>query len=678
LGEESPKPASTPAGVVFLSYASQDADAAQRICNALRTAGIEVWFDQSELRGGEAWNRHIQRQIHQCALFIAVISQHTEQRSEGYFRREWRLAVERTRDMADDQAFLLPIVIDGTREDRARVPDRFREFQWLRLPAGDMPPDAVQRIKRLLLSAGPIESTTPGEIARSQVDALDAASPGVAARGQRLRQMWPALVVTLVVLISGGYLLRESLQLAKHSPPASPSEELSIAVLPFIDLSEKHDQEYFADGVAEEILDLLAKVPKLRVIARTSSFSFKNKADDIPTIAGKLRVADILQGSVRTSGDRIRISTQLIRADSGAQVWSEAYDRTVTDVFEVQDDIARNVLRSLQAALLPRVHNRSSSTANPQAYSLYLQGKYLRSRLDVAGTRQAIESLGQATGLDSGYAAAWTELAFSYFQLGYFFESGSSVADSMERARVAVQRALALDPTMALAHVVLANIKMDYDFDFAGASAEYAAAERADPEFSYGNWVTLYKGCLAGRCLDDFIATQSRRVDRDPVNPECYTDRGTVYLLSGRFDDAERDFQHALELSPSNVFAHLGLASVWIDREKPEKALQEAELITAEASKLTVRVIALDQLSRQAEADEALRVLMTRFAYGWAYRVAEVYGKRGNTREAVNWLERAYRQRDGGLALAKIDPWFTPIRGSAAYQEFLRKIKLSD
>src|SRR5215475_1142838 len=146
MGGESPKSTSTPRGAVFLSYASQDADAARRICDALRAAGIEVWFDQSELRGGDAWDRHITKQIRECALFLAVISAHTDERSEGYFRREWHAAVERMRDMADDRTFLLPVVIDSTREDTARVPDRFREFQWLRLPAGVTPPAAIERI----------------------------------------------------------------------------------------------------------------------------------------------------------------------------------------------------------------------------------------------------------------------------------------------------------------------------------------------------------------------------------------------------------------------------------------------------------------------------------------------------------------------------------------------------
>jgi hypothetical protein len=289
---------------VFLSYASQDAEAAKRICNALRAAGIEVWFDQSELRGGEAWDRHITKQIRDCALFLAVISANTEERSEGYFRREWRVAAERMRDMADDRTFLLAVVIDSTCEDTARVPDRFREFQWIRLRGGEAPPAAVERVRRLL---APTEPLTPSSHAAGAGSEADAIGYRRVAQGRKMRNpLWPALLALASIVIAGGaYLVLDRFAVSKRSPAASTAiGEKSVTVLPFADLSEKHDQEYFADGLAEEVLDRLTQVAGLRVPARASSFYFKARNERPAAIASELGVAHLLEGTVRRADDR--------------------------------------------------------------------------------------------------------------------------------------------------------------------------------------------------------------------------------------------------------------------------------------------------------------------------------------------------------------------------------------
>jgi hypothetical protein len=278
MGEEAPKPASAPTGAVFLSYASEDAEAAQRICEALRSAGIDVWFDQSELRGGDAWDRQIRKQIHDCALFVPVISAHSDARQEGYFRREWRLAVERAGDMAEDVAFLVPVVIDSTKDATARVPDRFREVQWSHVPDGHAPPAFTQRIRRLL-SPEPSHATT---IAVESANPL-AGAPPVA--GVPPHSWWsrPALLAAAIVVIVGGaYLAVDRLVLSKRSEPAPASvADKSIAVLPFADMSETHDQEYFSDGLVEELRELLAQVPELKVPGRAASFYFKGRHSQV-------------------------------------------------------------------------------------------------------------------------------------------------------------------------------------------------------------------------------------------------------------------------------------------------------------------------------------------------------------------------------------------------------------
>ena len=294
---------------IFLSYASQDAEAARRICDALRAAGLDVWFDQSALRGGDAWDASIRRQIKECALFVPVISANTQAREEGYFRLEWKLAVDRSHFIADDKAFLLPVVIDATLDVDARVPEKFREVQWTRLPAGETSAAFAEQVQRLLSG-----SAAPGQVA-----------PPVA--------MWGA------------------------APGKMPSslEPWSIAVLPFVNRSHDEADEYFSDGLADELHNVLAKIPGLRVAARSSAFTFKGKGATVAEMGRALNVAAVLEGSVRKAGNRLRISVQLVNVADGYDLWSETYDRLLEDIFAVQDDIAQSVVKELRGTLLVEV-----------------------------------------------------------------------------------------------------------------------------------------------------------------------------------------------------------------------------------------------------------------------------------------------------------------------------------
>jgi TolB-like protein len=319
---EPPTKANTPTGAVFLSYASQDAQAAQRICEALRADGIEVCFDQSELRGGDAWDESIRDRIKTCALFIPVISANAHARVEGYFRLEWKLAIDRSRRIASKQPFLLPVVIDDTQQADDAIPERFRDLQWTRLRDGQATPAFVERVRLLLSSESShgAASTRPAAITGSGT---------VPAITESVRPSWrwrPALLATSALLAMGlMYFLVDKAWLSKRAAssaittttsarPQTPSAvpEKTIAVLPFVDMSEKKDQEYFGDGMAEEILDLLSKLPQLTVIGRTSSFQFKGRNADLREIGDKLRAAYVVEGSVRKAGPRIRVTAQLV------------------------------------------------------------------------------------------------------------------------------------------------------------------------------------------------------------------------------------------------------------------------------------------------------------------------------------------------------------------------------
>ncbi len=300
-----------------------------------------MWFDQAELGGGDEWDATIRKQIRACTLFIALISHATQSREEGYFRLEWKLAVDRSHQMSGNRAFLIPVLIDDNTGDEG-VPERFREFQWIRLPSGEANPAFLQRIQRLL-----------------SPDAADAVAPHtteptytVRGAAKRHRLVLPSLLIAAIVaIVIGSILFMKSLHTTLSAAEGQARAPATIAVLPFADMSEKKDQEYFSDGLAEELLDLLAQHAELRVAARTSSFYFKGKQTTIPQIANALGVAHVLEGSVRRSGDTMRVTVQLIRADTGFHVWSKTYDRKLKDVLQVQDEIAAAVVSALVAKL---------------------------------------------------------------------------------------------------------------------------------------------------------------------------------------------------------------------------------------------------------------------------------------------------------------------------------------
>ncbi len=335
------------------------------LCNALRGAGIEVWFDQSELRGGDTWDVSIRRQIKSCFLFVPIISANTQSREEGYFRREWKLAVDRTNDMAGGRAFLLPIVVDGTSDADALVPEKFREVQWTRLPQGANTDVFVAHVRRLLSGDASREPAGSAPVA-AHVSAAKTPKPVAASWRSKA-----ALLATLAVVAVGlGYLVKNQWSPSKHGAevaavPAPAAQSApntgfnppphSIAVLPFADLSEKKDQEYFSDGLTEELLNSLSEINELQVAARTSAFSFKGTNTDIGTIARKLNVGAVLEGSVRRSAHTIRITAQLINAVTGFHLWSKTYDRDLGDVLKLQTEIATSVASALKVTLLADV-----------------------------------------------------------------------------------------------------------------------------------------------------------------------------------------------------------------------------------------------------------------------------------------------------------------------------------
>jgi TolB-like protein/tetratricopeptide (TPR) repeat protein len=624
---------------VFLSYASQDAEAARQICDALRAMNVEVWFDQSELRGGDAWDASIRRQIKECALFVPVISANTQSRSEGYFRLEWKLAVDRSHLMADDQAFLLPVVIDATLDGNARVPDKFRDVQWTRLPAHAASAAFAEHVYRLLSG-----------------DA--AAAPIAPAR--------PVAVTT-------------------HAAAAEP---WSIAVLPFVNRSHDEEDEYFSDGLADELLNVLAKIRGLRVAARSSAFTFKGKGATVTEVGRALNVATVLEGSVRKAGNRMRISVQLVKVDDGYHLWSETYDRTLDDIFAVQDDIAQSVVKELRTTLFgesdAKAEQHASAqmaaavkgrTADPEAHRLFLQGRHFIDRRTPEDSARAISYLKQALEIDPEFALAWASLALAY--VGQADGGWVPVVEGVARGRDAVARALALDPGLAQGHSQMGWILMVYDWDWHAAEASFQRALELAP----GNADVLNAaGMMAqiGGRFDEAIARYHQVVAQDPLRVAAYQNLGRTLDASDRLADAEAAYRTALELAPQRENTRANLAVNLLAQGRGDEALAEAVREPNEAFRLLALAIVENAAGRRTESDAALQELIAKYQTEYAFQVAEVYGARGEADLAFDWLERAYAQRDGGLADTKTSPRLRSLYADPRWVAFLRKMGFAD
>jgi len=444
--------------------------------------------------------------------------------------------------------------------------------------------------------------------------------------------------------------------------------EKSIAVLPFVDMSPNKDQEYFSDGVAEELLNLLAKIPQLRVISRSSAFSFKGKDVEIPEIARRLNVAHILEGSVRKSGNQVRITTQLIDARSDTHLWSETYDRPLDDIFAVQDEIAAAVVTQLKLKLLGAPPK--AKAADPRAYALYLQARQLSRKRTPEGFEQAIALYQQALAIDAGYAPAWTGLAESYRR-----QSGNGARpydESARLARDAAERALSIDPDFAPAHAQLGRIVMIYDRDLASAARHHAhalALEPANTDIIASAAVLL---AYLGR-LDAAIAFDEYVLARDPVNSVAYSNLGIFYLNAGRLDESIASSRSASSLSPGYASAQFNVGVALLLKGDPVGALAAMQE-EPEGWRLIGMPMVLHALGRKPESDAALAELIRTQEKDSPFNIAYVLAFRGEADRAFEWLDKAVAYHDPGLAEVAHTAQFANIHSDPRWEPFLRKL----
>jgi TolB-like protein len=650
---------------VFLSYASADAVTAQAVCQFLESHGAPCWMAPRDVRPGAQYADAIVRAINDSAALVVVLSAAAV--ASSHVAREVERAGSKQK----------PLI--AFRMDAAPLSPALEYFlsdsQWIDVAALGMPA-ALEKL---------LEAVGQGRV--GSASAAGAAFTPTAAvphgRSGRVVLAGVGLVIVGVSVAMGVHfwstrhraLQPTAVAEAGAGGASKAVSDKSIAVLPFVDLSEKHDQEYFADGMSEEILDLLTKIPGLQVIGRTSSFQFKGKNEDLRTIGEKLNAAYVLEGSVRKAGNQVRITAQLINAKTGTHEWSETYDRPIGDVLKLQDAIAVAVVREMQLTVAGADLGSRSTLRNADAYDLMLRGRHASDRWDKEGLDEAVALFKQALSRDPTYAQASAELAFAYYKQGVEQFIGPRIV--FEQARQAANAALLLDPKTTLAHYVLGKIHIVYDWDWAAAEREFEEVAKlvpGSPDAPNGE----ARLSLALGHWDHALEKVKVGLIQDPSDPNSFQALAAIQLGRAHLSDAEAAMRKALDIRPTYGWGHYYLGLILLARGDYQAALGEMKQETNDFGQQAGLAMAYHALGRKPESDAALLRMLREQATENAFEIAHVYAFLGQQDEARHWLERAYIQKDPGLVNFKFELADNGLAAHPAYKEFLRKMNLPE
>ena len=517
---------------------------------------------------------------------------------------------------------------------------------------------------------------------------------------KKLPLLVPAAVLVILALFAGWWWMQRSSKnqqsVAAHALPAAPTntpDQKSVGVLPFVNLSDDKGSEYFSDGVSEELLTVLQKIPGMHVAARTSAFSFKGKNATAQEIGQKLGVAYLVDGSVRKSGDAVRIAARLTRADTGEEVWSENFTRDLKDVFAVQTELAETIVAQVRDRLTGSAADSADKqkiqaevqaaekggTKNVEAHQLYLQGRFYENRNSAKGMDQALAAYQRAVELDPKFALAWAGVArANIWYCNFATEGGLKSFDAhLSAGRDATARALAIEPDLPDALFARSMIQVNFDFDWKGAGETLRKALALAPQnpellTEAGN-LAAARGEMAPTL--DFYR---RAVAADPVNAQARSYLAGYLAVAKQYEEARAEYARAIELNPAAPYYHAGLGSAYLLDGKLEEAANAAQADTAEWARLTIMACIQWSQKRIPESDAALAQLIKSSAETAAYQIADVYAYRGEKDRAFEWLERARQQRDAGLPGLRTDPYLANLRGDPRWNAFLRRMGLAD
>ncbi|HEY6925849.1 MAG TPA: hypothetical protein VI653_20380 [Steroidobacteraceae bacterium] len=454
-------------------------------------------------------------------------------------------------------------------------------------------------------------------------------------------------------------------------PPAQTDPDKSIAVLPFADMSEKQDEEYFSNGLSEELIDHLVHSPELRVIARTSSFQFKATNDDVRTIARKLRVAHVLEGSVRKEGQQLRVTAQLIRASDGTNLWTQTYERKLVDIFKVQDEIGEQVSQALHVAL---PNGRPALQPSLRAYNLVLEGNYFKARATLGDAERAEELYLQALDISPDYALAWARLASAYLREEVM--KGPPSQDQNKRVLEALNRALQLDPNLAWAYYTRAGFEMNVTWDWAAAQADTRRMRAIDPQFellpsAFGDIARVFGETARA------VEWYSNDVERNLLDPNALDSLGVALCADNRLEQCLQIRLRLQQLHPEFDGINSAVGKTRLYLGQLAAALEAIQREPNEDYRLSGLTMVYWAMKKRAESDAALKSLQEKFASSDPYAIAQVHAYRAESDAAFHWLDVAYRQHHTGMLDIKADPLLHNLHGDPRFRTLLRRMRLS-
>ncbi len=509
---------------------------------------------------------------------------------------------------------------------------------------------------------------------KGELELAGPARAGVIVRQIKRHKPGVLLMLAVAILAAGAF----AYSFFFVAPPPPPNEK-SIAVLPFENLSEEKSSAYFADGIQDEILTRLSKIADLKVISRTSTQRYKHTSQSPSKIAHQLGVANLLEGSVQKTNDQVRVNVQLITAANDTHLWAETYDRKLTDIFVVESDIATTIAKTLQARLTgaEKTAIAKRPTANPEAYELYLKGRFFWNKRTAADLRKAIEYFNQALDKDPSYALAYAGLTDAYLVLSQY--GAASPADSFPQAIAAAKKAIELDDTLAEAHTSLACSLAYYDFDLEQSLKEFQRAIELNPNYATAHhW--LSNGVLSA--LGQFeraIAEGKRAVELDPLSLIINTDLGQDFFYSRRYDEAIAQLRKTIEMDPRFYFAHWALGTALQLKGQLSEAVAEYSKAVELNDDPSVLALLGQAYARAGQRDEAQKILVrlseeAKSRYVQAYSFALMYLALGDKERAIDEMERAYRERDANVAQIKVDPMLDDLRGNQRFEALVNRI----
>lgn len=644
---------------VFISYKREDRDRVRRLVDALAEEGLPVWWDL-EIEGGANWRAELTAKLESAACVLVVWSKESVGPGGLFVQDEASRALERKT--------YLPVAIDPV-----------------------TPPLGFGQQHLLPLSDWRGDRTDPHfvDLVRSARSFLEGGAPLAASptppRHSRLTKphLWIAAAGLLLVILG----VATAPTLCRVVGPACPVADAatrapanSIAVLPFTNLSGDAGQAYFSDGLSEELLDRLARVPQLQVAARTSSFKFREDRQSSRAIGAKLGVAYILDGSVRRQGDMIRVSAHLVEAKTGFERWSQTYDRQLKDVFAVQSGIAESVADALKVRLVKDSAGATASggTASPAAYDAYLHGMRLFNEVrDDTGLRQAVARFDEAIAADPTYAAAYAARARALLTIANQFASADELRATYDKAMGSARQAVELAPRLPEALASLAE-SLDYgsrEFQAARQTYQRALANggsgKADVLKEYGYFETLMGNAQGG------VAALKRAAVLDPLNPPVFRTLGAALLFARRYPEAEAALRQALALDPSLNGAHADLGRVLLLQGRPAEAKIEFALEPEEWQRLSGQALVLRKLGNVEGATSALRRLIATDGDASAYEVAQIRAQWGDLDAAFAAIDTALRVGDSGVTMLKVDPFMVPLRRDPRFADRLARAGLA-